>query len=171
MLLFKKLIKVLFDVVISKTPESWRPLRNLCVRTFCKWGGRNISIGRNCRVHRNTVIGNNSGIGYGCEVNNGVTIGENVMMGPEVLIYTQNHYTANPNMPMRMQGMTEIKPVIIEDDVWIGARVCILPGVTVGKGSILGACAVVARNVPPYSVAVGNPARVVKTRVSNKTNK
>lgn len=60
--------------------------------------------------------------------------------------------------------MTEIKPVIIEDNVWIGARVCILPGVTIGEGSVIGACAVVPKSVPPYSVVIGNPARVVKTR-------
>lgn len=93
-----------------------------------------------------------------------MTIGENVMMGPEVLIYTQNHRMDDPDVPMRTQGMREIKPVFIEDDVWVGARVCILPGVTIGKGSVIGACAVVARDIPPYSVAVGNPARVVKTR-------
>lgn len=163
MMIVRKAIKVLFDTVISKTPESWRPLRNWCVRKFAKCGG-GISIGRRCRIHKNTVIGNYSGIGYGCEVNNGVTIGENVMMGPEVLIYTQNHRMDDPDVPMRTQGMRDLKPVLIEDDVWIGARVCILPGVTIGKGSVIGACAVVARDIPPYSVAVGNPARVVKTR-------
>lgn len=71
---------------------------------------------------------------------------------------------------MRKQGMTEIRPVHIEDDVWIGARVCILPGVTIGKGSVIGACAVVSKSIPPYSVAVGNPAKVVKTRWNNGSN-
>ena len=86
------------------------------------------------------------------------------MMGPDVIIYTQNHCTTNTEIPMRKQGMTELRPVIIEDDVWIGARVCILPGVTIGHGSVVGACAVVSKSIPPYSVAVGNPARVVKVR-------
>ena len=54
--------------------------------------------------------------------------------------------------------------VIIEDDVWIGSRVTILPGVTIGEGSVIGASAVVAKSVPPYSVVVGNPAKIVKTR-------
>ena len=91
------------------------------------------------------------------------------MMGPEVLIYTQNHCTSNPDVPMRTQGMTQIMPVIIEDDVWIGARVCILPGVVIGKGSVIGACAVVSKSIPPYSVAVGNPAKVVKIRCNDNT--
>lgn len=92
------------------------------------------------------------------------------MMGPNVIIYTQNHRTDRTDIPMREQGMCEIKPVTIEDDVWLGARVCILPGVTIGKGSIIGACAVVSKSIPPYSLAVGNPAKVVKTRC-NDTSK
>ncbi|MBL4677498.1 MAG: hypothetical protein JKY70_15040 [Mucilaginibacter sp.] len=55
------------------------------------------------------------------------------------------------------------KPVIIEDNVWIGETVSVLPGVTIGKGSIIGASAVVTKNIPPYSIAVGNPAKVIKT--------
>ena len=62
--------------------------------------------------------------------------------------------------------MAPLKPVVIGDDVWIGARVCILPGVTIGQGAVIGACAVVSKDVPAYSVAVGNPARVVKKRKS-----
>lgn len=103
-------------------------------------------------------------MGYACEINNGVRIGKNVMMGPYVLIYTQNHCTCNADIPMREQGMLNIQPVTIEDDVWIGGRVCILPGVTIGHGSVIGACAVVSKDVPPYSVVVGNPGRVVKSR-------
>lgn len=165
----KRLWKAFFDLFICKTPESWQSIRNYCVREYVK-SGENISVGQRCRIHKNTSIGSNSGIGRGCEINNGVTIGDNVMMGPDVLIYTQNHCTQSPEIPMRKQGMTEIRPVHIEDDVWIGARVCILPGVTIGKGSVIGACAVVSKSIPPYSVAVCNPARVVKTRWTDGSN-
>ncbi len=65
---------------------------------------------------------------------------------------------------MDQQGFAEEKPVVIEDDVWIGSRVTILPGVTIGRGSVVGAAAVVTKDVPPYSVVAGNPAKVVKTR-------
>jgi maltose O-acetyltransferase len=65
---------------------------------------------------------------------------------------------------MRKQGETEVLPVIIEDDVWLGARVLLLPGARVGSGSVIGAGAVVSGEIPPMSVAVGNPARVVKRR-------
>ena len=129
-----------------------------------KLNGKKVSVGRKCFVHKYTEIGDYSGIGYACEINNGVKIGNNVMMGPNVLIYTQNHNTSRVDIPMREQGMRDMKPVVIEDDVWIGARVCILPGVTIGKGSVIGACAVVSKNVPEYSVVVGNPGQVVKMR-------
>ncbi len=60
-------------------------------------------------------------------------------------------------------GGSDERTVIIEDDVWIGGNVTILPGVTIGKGSIIGACAVVAKSIPEYSV-VGNPAKIIKNR-------
>ena len=66
--------------------------------------------------------------------------------------------------PMWKQGFTPPRAVIIEDDVWIGARVTILPGVHIGKGSVLGAGSVITADVPPYAVVGGNPARVLKYR-------
>ena len=95
----KRLWKAFFDLFICKTPESWQSIRNYCVRKYVK-SGENISVGQRCRIHKNTSIGSNSGIGRGCEINNGVTIGDNVMMGPDVLIYTQNHCTQSPEIPM-----------------------------------------------------------------------
>ena len=64
---------------------------------------------------------------------------------------------------MRLQGYLKPQPVVIEDDVWIGARVIFLPGVRVGRGAIVGAGAVVTKDVPDYALVVGNPARVVGT--------
>ncbi|MBO7149893.1 MAG: acetyltransferase [Clostridia bacterium] len=160
----KKLFQFLFIKVFRHTPESWGGVRRFCLHKYIKFCGKKVSVGRKCFVHKNTEIGDYSGIGYACEINNGVKIGNNVMMGPNVLIYTQNHNTSRVDIPMREQGMRDMKPVVIEDDVWIGARVCILPGVTIGKGSVIGACAVVSKNVPEYSVVVGNPGQVVKMR-------
>ena len=163
----RKILCFIFRTIGCKTPEKWRKLRNFLVRNYIEFAGKNINIGRYSKIHKSTKIGNNSGIGYGCEINNGVTIGESVMMGPNVLIYAQNHCTERTDIPMREQGMAKIRPVIIEDDVWIGARVIILPGVTIGKGSVIGAGAVISKSIPPYSVAVGNPARIAKNRLEN----
>lgn len=160
----RKIYQFLFMMIGQKTPEKMRGLRNFLVRKYVKSAGKNINIGRKTSIHKNTVIGNNSGIGRGCVINNGVTIGNDVMIGPDVIVYTQNHNISRTDIPLAKQGFAEQEPVVIEDDVWIGARVCILPGVTIGEGSVIGACAVVAKSIPPYSVAVGNPARIVKNR-------
>ncbi len=90
------------------------------------------------------------------------------MMGPEVHIYATSHGYTDTGRPMRLQGYTPPRPVVIEDDVWIGTRAIILPGVRVGAGSIIGAGAVVTKSVPPYSIVAGNPARVVKSRLTNQ---
>lgn len=111
------------------------------------------------------VIGNNSGLGINCKVRGPLTIGDDVMMGPDVMIFVSNHQTSRTDIPMRGQGSTSRKRVIIEDDVWIGARVIILPGVKIGKGSIIGAGAVVTKDVPQYSVVAGNPAKIIKSRL------
>lgn len=92
------------------------------------------------------------------------TIGNNVMMGPEVYIYTKNHAHDRVDIPMIDQKYEPERPVTIEDDVWIGSRVTILPSVTVGKGAVIGASAVVTKDVPAYAVVGGNPARVLKMR-------
>jgi galactoside O-acetyltransferase len=87
-------------------------------------------------------------------------------MGPEVYIYTQNHEFTRIDIPMDQQGWSDEKPVVIEDDVWIGSRVTILGGVTIGRGSIIGASSVVTKSCPPYSIVAGNPAQVVKKRTA-----
>jgi len=160
----RKIYQHLFNLIGKRTPESFRKVRNYLVRNYVKSAGPAINIGRNCRISKNLVIGNGSGVGRNCEINGNVTIGNDVMIGPDVVIYTANHNFSRTDIPISKQGNSPEKPVVIEDNVWIGARVCILPGVTIGEGSVLGACTVVSKDIPPYSVAVGNPARVVKNR-------
>jgi maltose O-acetyltransferase len=101
-----------------------------------------------------------------CRLHGPVRIGRYVLMGPEVMIFTSGHGHDRTGVPMIFQGMTGPQSVCIEDDVWIGARAVLLPGVTIGRGSIVGAGAVVARTVEPYCVVAGNPARVVRRRVA-----
>lgn len=128
---------------------------------------KNVHIQRESVIARRVSIGDYSGIGERCSVQGNVSIGNHVMMGPEVLIYTQNHLFERTDIPMDSQGFAEEKPVIIRDDVWIGARVIILPGVTIGTGSVIGAGAVVTKDIPAYSVVAGNPAKVVRNRIED----
>ena len=164
----KKFWLIMYTVFFRNIPDYFKSgvfLRNFSARHFLKKSGRHVSIGYGSRIHRNTELGENSGIGRNCEIMNGVTIGDNVMIGPEVYMCTETHNFSDTSVPMCKQGYKERKPIVIEDDVWIGAKAIILPGVTVGTGSVIGAGTVVPRSIPPYSVVVGNPARVVKSRL------
>ena len=142
-----------------------KKIRELLVKGFAEGPfGKDINIQRKATISRRVSIGDCSGIGMDCVIQGGVKIGKNVMMGPQVFIYTQNHCHERIDIPMITQGYEEEKPVVIEDDVWIGSRVTILPGVHIGEGSIIGASAVVTKNVPAYAIVGGNPARVLKSR-------
>ena len=112
-----------------------------------------ISIGKNCFLGEYNVIR-----GQG-----GVTMGNDVYTGPMVQILAVNHVFNDLERPIREQGITA-KGVVIEDDVWLGAGVVVLDGVTIGRGSVIGAGAVVANDIPPYSIAVGSPAKPIKDR-------
>jgi maltose O-acetyltransferase len=143
----------------------WKNIRYWTCRPLFASCGLNVNIERGASFgHRTVLIGDNSGIGIRARVEGGTRIGSNVMMGPEVLIYTRNHRTSRVDIPMIQQGLKPLAPVTICDDVWIGSRVILLPGVTVGAGSVLGAGTVVAKDIPPGSVVVGNPGRVIRNR-------
>ncbi len=89
-----------------------------------------------------------------------VTIGKHVLIGPSVRIYTSQHAL---DVDDRRAGWERVEPVTIEDDVWLGGNVVILPGEKIGARSVVGAGSVVVKDVPPDVVVVGNPARVVRT--------
>ena len=108
-----------------------------------------VHIGSNCRVGMSNVL-----IGP-------VSIGNNVILAQNIVISALNHNYKNVDMPIYLQGET-VRNITIEDDCWIGANVVITAGVTIGKHSVIGAGAVVTKNIPAFCVAVGNPARIVK---------
>ncbi|MDU9048762.1 MAG: acyltransferase [Candidatus Electrothrix sp. Rat3] len=129
--------------------------------------GRNVSIHRNAHfgTGRRLSVGSGSHLGVNCWINakGSVTLGENVIMGPDVIILTGKHSFDNPGLSIKEQPM-EYAPVVIEDDVWLGARVVVLPGCTIAKGSVIGANSVVSKDIPPYSVAVGSPISILRNR-------
>lgn len=114
------------------------------------------------------VMGDHSNIGpfsyVGCS--GPIRIGNNVMISPRVSLYAENHVIAGIDLPMKEQGVTQ-KGIVIEDDCWIAANSIILDGVTIGRGSVVAAGAVVSKDVPPYSVVAGVPARIIKSRNIN----
>lgn len=85
------------------------------------------------------------------------------MMGPDVVILTHTHVTSRIDIPMGQQG-GEIRPVTVGNDVWIGMRSIIMPGVNIGNGVIIGAGAVVTKDIPDYAVVGGVPAKIIRFR-------
>jgi len=130
-------------------------------------------IGKNCLIDYKTYfrypnkisIGNFVSVNRGCEfypsylIDDGyITIGNNVVISPNVKIYAIAHdYSA-------LSLIDYAAPVVVEDDVWICGNSIILPGVTIGRGSVIGAGSIVNKNIPPFSIAVGTPAKPIKIR-------
>lgn len=100
-----------------------------------------------------------------------ITIGDNVLIGAGVHVYVSNHAFEDTSKPIYQQGHSQIKPVTLHDECWVGANAIILPGVTVGKHAVVGAGSVVTSNVPDYTVVAGNPARIIKNLNSDKTQR
>ncbi|MGE3077123.1 MAG: DapH/DapD/GlmU-related protein [Dehalococcoidia bacterium] len=107
----------------------------------------------------NLNIGDGTYINYGTNISAraGVTIGKNVAIGQYSIIMDDDYHSP---MDHRQQGKRA--PIVIEDDAWLGARVIVLRGAVIGKGAVIGANSVVTGVIPPYSVAVGSPARVIR---------
>lgn len=140
-----------------------------------------IQIGNNVSILRNTIIectgvirqlgeglriGNHVGIAQNCfiQVRGEVIIGDYVILGPYVKIFSENHNFKNTDIPIVLQGETRLS-VTIENNVWIGANSTVLGGVKIGEGSIIAAGAVVNKDIPPFSIVAGVPARVIKSRL------
>lgn len=115
----------------------------------------------------NVQIGENSSLNRGLWIGNDTIIGNDVMTGPEVIILSGTHNFKDLSIPMTKQGAPARRPVVIGDDVWIGARAIILPGVKVGSHSIIAAGSVVTKDVPEWAIVGGNPAKVIKYRINN----
>lgn len=130
--------------------------------------GRNLRASDGVRLNNPIMIS----IGDDCYLGSGVqfypwnaciSIGNDVLIAAGVRMITRKHGFGMTGRPMSQQGYTNA-PIVIEDDVWVGFGAVILPGVTIGRGSIVGAGAVVTKDVEPYTVVAGVPARVIKER-------
>lgn len=171
------LCQALYYTCARHLPASYAPLlfgsmSKKCRALLCKplfySMGHNVNVERGAYFGSGSLveIGDNSGIGVNCHVPPDIRIGSDVMMGPEVFIVSrnQNHRFDDVHIAMRLQGHRDTPRVVIEDDVWLGARAIILPGIRIGRGSIIGAGAVVTKDVPPFAICAGNPARIIRYR-------
>ena len=143
----------------SKYEKEWnvRLKSNVVIRPFCVLETNNgfIDIGENVYINYYTCI----------FAEGGVTIGDNSLIGPHCTIVASHHQFSDRKTLIKNQNVKQsMLPIVICEDVWIGANCVILQGITIGKGAVIGAGSIVTKDVPPYSVAVGVPAKVINVR-------
>lgn len=158
---------------------------------FIFWNTTNLNLGKNVKIERmtdflnpcnifiadDTIIGEN--VIIDASLSNGVFVGKNTSIANGTYIRSANHKFDDIELPIQHQGhycaelyYNKIKySIVIEDNVWVGARSIILSGAWIGKGSIISAGAVVSNIIPPFSIVVGNPGRVVANRLKKNQEK
>ncbi len=161
----------------------WGGRRNISIgegtniERFCRIAGGTqgrVSIGRNCHIASSVVIRSFDGnirigdhvlLNYGCILlgNGGIDVGEDTKLAPYCVLAASNHRFDVPTIPIREQGCSS-RGIRIGKDVWLGAHCTVLDGVQIGDGAVIGAGAVVTKDIPPFAVAVGVPASVVRYR-------
>jgi acetyltransferase-like isoleucine patch superfamily enzyme len=181
-----KLKKMVLKAMMPKNQSRPRLWVKVFLNPFIHTKGKNSRICRFTRMDvmpfNNFVLGNDSTIEDFSTVNNGVgdvvigdrtriglsnvligpvTIGNDVMFAQNIVLSGLNHGYEDISIVPHKQPLTK-KKIVIEDEVWIGANSVVVAGVTIGKHSVIAAGSIVTKSIPPYSVAVGNPARVIK---------
>ena len=158
---------------------SWLPrvaggrwFRYLLARRILARCGRDVVIEKHARLHPRLEVGDRVQIGAGCRfmIGGRVVLDDDVLLAPEVAFVDTSHRWNRLDVPIKAQGFSEPRPIVVGKGAWIGLRATILPGVHIGEGAIVGAGAVVFRNVAAYAIAIGNPAQVVQRRVTRETD-
>jgi|TARA_B110000305_G_C19393866_1_gene616368 maltose O-acetyltransferase len=167
-----KIISLIIYYFFAKhLPSSSMPfgkISNLLRRWICRFIFKKIQ--NNCVIKRgvyfgtgyNIIIGENSQLGENCRIPNNIIIGDNVMMGFEGLYLGVKHKTSDLNIPFINQGYENVDPITIKDNVWIGARVIVLPGIKIEKNCIIAAGSILTKDTKPNSVYAGVPAKKIK---------
>jgi maltose O-acetyltransferase len=152
-----------FSVVPSYRLRRWYLTRILrctiapgaCIHSGCWVTGFRLNVGQHSVINRNCRL----------DARGAIHIGANVSISPECYLISSSHDSHSPSFA----GSTKPTAVTIHDYAWLGVRALVLPGVTIGRGAVVGAGAVVARDVPPMAIVAGNPARVIGHRQSEPT--
>lgn len=148
------MIHKLSDVQTSNIGENTSIWQFVVVLPLAKIGS-NCNICSHCFIENKVFIGNNVTIKNGVQIWDGVTIKDNVFIGPNVT------FTNDP-FPRSKQRIKSFPEIVVEEGASIGANSTVLPGITIGKGSMVGAGSVVTKDIPPFAVVIGNPARVLR---------
>lgn len=157
---------------LKKAIRSWRCLLAVNnILTLQK--GQNFVVSKGAYINptKHIKFGDNVFIGRYVSIttaNSGlspISIGNDVMIAERCMIIGGNHQFARTDIPIHQQGEGKQGAIIIGNDVWIGAATIILSDVVIGEGAVIGAGSLVTKDIPPYCVAVGNPAKVIKKRI------
>lgn len=141
------------DVTLNSQNKGYHINMHSPVKLFVDISGAEITIGNNTRIHGSCIHAYKS-----------IKVGAHCLIAANCQIMDcSGHDLSFECIENRINTKGTSRPVIIEDCVWIGANSIILPGVTIGKGSVIGAGSVVTKNIPPMSIAAGNPAKVIRT--------
>lgn len=140
-----------------------KKLRGFATGLYIDRCGKNVDVGRKVKMSAKLQLGDRSSVGDFSYLQGDITIGSDVMMAPRCALIADDHRFDDLSRPMNTQG-TNFQKIMIGNDVWIGYGVTILPGVTIGDGAICAAGAVVTKDVQPYSIVGGNPAKLIKMR-------
>ena len=158
------LLAVFYNAIVTHIPS--RTARELFLRPWLAGFGRRVSVQRGCTIlhGRNVAIGDRAVLNFGTLLDGRwykITVGADASLGPEAAVLTLGHDPQSPDFENR-GGPVEIGP-----RAFIGFRAVILPGVRIGEGAVVAAGAVVARDVPPFTIVAGVPAKVIGTRNPN----
>ena len=174
----KKIYLILYYGFARFLPKSTAPIIGKASMKFRSWLCKQLfsSCGKKLVVENGAYFGNGNDFSVGDEaalgsnfksINRIVTIGNNLMMSEDIMFIGGIHHFERTDIPMGHQDAAPKTPLEIDNDVWIGARVMILPGCKhIGTGVIIGAGAVVTKDIPDFAVVGGNPARVIRYRNS-----
>lgn len=155
-----------YALFASHLPSWWRPAKRMRVMAaahFCSSVHPTANINRRARLSWATTIGAHGGVGERCILSGEVTVGPHVTMGPDCFFITGDHPIPRDYGRFRDERPVH-KPIVVEEDAFIGARVTVLPGVTIGRGATVAAASVVTKNVAPGALVAGNPAREIRRR-------
>lgn len=171
-MLKKKVATIVYHLFAKRLPVSYSIwggalgtfFRRKCAKAMLTSCGEKVNIEKGAEFSSQCTIGNNSGIGINAQLGI-VHIGNDVLIGKDLIAVTRNHGFSDKNTLIRKQGYSEEKPIYIGNDVWIGHRVTILPGVHIADGCVVGAGSVVTKDTEAYGIYAGNPAKKVKERL------
>jgi len=162
----------IWEAIFSVVPGTLgKYSRSMFYKLFLKSCGKKFHIAMRVKIQvpANITVGENVGLNYGVWMasnynkNARIVLGNNVLIGPYTILHSGNHNYEDPKIPIYKQGHS-FSDIIVEDDVWIAARCTILSGVKIGKGAVVAAGSVVTKDVMPFSIVGGVPAKVIGER-------